>query len=83
MKQIVVKYIDIVIIIYDLIEYSDNYSRTPGSLWQYYKDEEFLIDNGAIAGFPADKNNSASFKFETKITGRTGNDGTKNVKIFQ
>ena len=24
---------------YNLIEYSDNYSQTSGSLWQYYKDE--------------------------------------------
>ena len=23
----------------NLIEYSDNYARTPGSLWQYYRDE--------------------------------------------
>ena len=31
--------IDIVMPMYNLIEYSDNYSKTPGSLWQYYKDE--------------------------------------------
>ena len=24
---------------YDLIEYSDNYSKSSGGLWQYYKDE--------------------------------------------
>ena len=24
---------------YNLIEYSDNYSKTSGSLWQYYKDD--------------------------------------------
>ena len=24
---------------YNLIEYSDNYSKTSGSLWQYYRDE--------------------------------------------
>ena len=29
--------IDIVMPIYNLIEYSDNYSKTSGSLWQYYK----------------------------------------------
>ena len=32
------KYIDIVMPMYSLIEYSDNYSKTSGSLWQYYKD---------------------------------------------
>ena len=25
--------------IYNLIEYSDNYSKTSASLWQYYKDD--------------------------------------------
>ena len=24
---------------YNLIEYSDTYSKTSGNLWQYYKDE--------------------------------------------
>ena len=43
--------------------------------------EPFLGANGAIANFPADNNNIASFKFKLKIAGRTGNDGTKNVKI--
>ena len=31
--------IDIVMWMYNLIEYSDNYSKTSGSLWQYYKDD--------------------------------------------
>ena len=48
---------------YNLIEYSDNYSETSGSLWQYYRDEPFLDVNGAIADFLADNNNSASIKF--------------------
>ena len=30
--------IDIVMPMYNVIEYSDNYSETSGSLWQYYKD---------------------------------------------
>ena len=29
------KYIDVVMPMYNLIEYSDNYSKTSGSLWQY------------------------------------------------
>ena len=33
------KDIDIVMPMYNLIEYSDNYSKTSGSLWQYHKDE--------------------------------------------
>ena len=31
--------IDIVMSIYNLIEYRENYSKTSRSLWQYYKDE--------------------------------------------
>ena len=31
--------IDIVMPMYNLIEYSDNYSKTSGSLWKYYKDD--------------------------------------------
>ena len=33
------KDIDIVMSLYNLIEYSDNYAKTSGSLWQYYRDE--------------------------------------------
>ena len=45
---------------YNLIEYNDNYSKTSGSLYQYYRDEPFLDNNGAIADFPADDNNKHS-----------------------
>ena len=76
-----VKDIDIVMSMYNSIEYSDNSSKTSGSLRDYYRDEPFLNANGAIADFPADNNNSVSFKFKTKRAGRTGNDGTNNVKI--
>ena len=33
------KDIDIVMPMYNLIEYSDNYAKTSGSLWQYFRDE--------------------------------------------
>ena len=33
------KDLDVVRSMYNLIEYSDNYSKTFGSLWQYYRDE--------------------------------------------
>ena len=32
------KDIDIVMPMYNLIEYSDNYAKTSGSLWEYYRD---------------------------------------------
>ena len=63
------EYIDVVIPMYDLIEYSDNYSKTSGSLWQYYRDDP----NDNIT-------QSESFKF--KITGKTPAVGnTEDLKI--
>ena len=57
---------------YNLIEYSDNYSKTSGSLWKYYKDDP----NDNIA-------DSESFKSKVKITGKTPADrNTKNVEII-
>ena len=50
------KDIDVVMRMYNLIEYSDIHSKTTGSLWQYYRDEPALENNGCIIGFPADNN---------------------------
>ena len=63
------EYIDIAMHMYNLIEYSDNYSKTSGSLWQYCKE------------IPAVNNANAtdSFNFKTKVTGKTNNDGIINV----
>ena len=33
------KYIDVVMPMYNVIEYSNNYLKTSGSLWQYYRDD--------------------------------------------
>ena len=68
------KDIDVVMPMYNLIEYSDYYSKTSGSLWLYYTDEAALTDAGVIDNFPA---NSALFKFKQKIVCSTGDDGTK------
>ena len=73
---------ELVMAMYDLTEYSDIYSKTSGSLWQYYRDEPALDGNDNIIDFPADNHNSISFKFKEKITGQTGNDGTKDVEIM-
>ena len=45
------KYIDIVMPMYNLIEYSDNYSKISGSLWQYCKEIPAVDNNGAITDF--------------------------------
>ena len=62
-----------------LIEYSNNYSETLGSLSQYYRDEPALDSNGIIIDFTND-NSTDSFKLQEKITGQTGNDGTKKFE---
>ena len=75
------KDIDIVMPMYNLIEYSDNYAKTTGSLWQYCKDIPARNNNNEIIVF--DVNNvTDSFNFKAKITGQTGNDGTKDVEII-
>ena len=64
--------IDIVMPMYNLTEYSDNYSKTSGSLWQYYKDDP----NDNLV-------RSESFKSKIKITGNTPAAGnTKDVEIM-
>ena len=55
--------------LYDLIEYNDLYSKISGSIWQYYRDESALENNNNIIDFPANNNNSVSFKFKQQIKG--------------
>ena len=66
---------------YNLIEYSDNYAKSTGSLWRYCKDIPARNINDEIIIFDAN-NLTDSFKFKVKITGQTGNDGTKDVEIM-
>ena len=65
-----------------LIECRDTYSKTSGGLWQYYRDEPALNDDGNTIDFPNDSNNSISFKFKQKITGQTVNNETKDVETM-
>ena len=66
------KDIDIVLPMYNLIEYSDSYSKTSGSLWQYYRGD--TNDN---------LTDSESLKSKIKITGKIPNNGnTKDVEII-
>ena len=69
------EYINIAMPMYNLIDYSDNYSDTSGSLWQFKRDEiegndDLTVDAGHIP------NNSSSHKYKSSlITNRN------NVKI--
>ena len=75
------KDIDIVMPMYNLIEYSDNYAKTSGSLWHYCKEIPKPDANNLIENF-TEGNTTNSFNFKAKITGKTGNNGTKNVEII-
>ena len=52
--------LDVVMLMYNLLEYSKNYRKTTGSLWNYYRDE------------PSNplSSNSESFKYKTSIVGK-------------
>ena len=65
---------------YNLVEHFDNYLKTPGSLWEHYRDKPILTDAGVITDF-TNNDNSDSLKFKQKLTGQTGEDNTKNFKI--
>ena len=67
---------------YNLIENSDNYAKTTGSLWQYCKDMPARNNNNNEIVVFTENNLTDSFNFKAKITGQTGNDGTKDVEIM-
>ena len=76
------KDIDTVMYMYNLIEYSDNYVKTTGSLWQYCKDIPARNNNNNEINEFTGGNTTDSFNFKAKVTGRTGNNGTKDVEIM-
>ena len=55
--------LDVVMPMYSLLEYSKNYKKTTGSLWNYYRDQPSNLLS----------TNSESFKYNTSITGNTNN----------
>ena len=50
-------------LLYSLTESSDNYLKTSGILWQYYRDELDLNNDRNVANFPS---NSFLFQFKQK-----------------
>ena len=65
--------LDVVMSMYNLLEYGKNYKKTTGSLWNYYRDE------------PSNplSSNSESFKCKTSIIEKTpdNNDTLENVRF--
>ena len=64
--------LDIVMPMYNLLEYSKNYRKTIGSLYNYYRDE-LIDDNNPNEFTNTNVVNSNTFKYENKITGNTYN----------
>ena len=75
--------LDVVIPMYNLLEYSKNYRKTTGSLWNYYRDEPnnppLNDDDPPTINYNADPiTNSESFKYKSSITGKTSNANQEN-----
>ena len=66
--------------IYNLLEYSDNYADSSGSLWQFTRDELNIATNPDVT-----TDNSTSFKYKCSLLGESTADGAnrkfKDVKI--
>ena len=69
--------IDAVMPMFNLIEYSNNYSKTSGSLWQHHRDELALTNAVALDNFSG---TSALLEFKQKITNPTGDDDTNALQ---
>ena len=70
MKVDIVKDFDIVMLLYNLTEYNNNYSEESGSFWKYCRDER--EDNIT---------DSKSFKFKLRFINNADDDGTVDVEI--
>ena len=71
--------VDNVMPMYNLIEYSKDYSKTTVSLWNYYRDEPNSCKNKNVNNSIKD---SKSFDYKTNITGGLeGNNTEKEVEI--
>ena len=66
--------IDLIMSMYNLIQYSDNCSKTSGSLWKYYRDKPSLDHNDKIVDFSGGNHNCKLFKYTQKNNNQTDND---------
>ena len=61
----------------NLIEYSDNYSDTSGSLCQFKRDDQPIINNGTFINITRE---NSSFKYKSNLIGNTEVDGANSKK---
>ena len=64
--------LDVAMPMYNLIEYSKNYRKATGTLWNYYKDE-LTDDTNDIHFLNKNAISSETFKYETSVAGSTYN----------
>ena len=62
------QYINVVMSMYNLTEYSNNYSKTSVILWQYCRDEPASADDNTINDFTEAYTITSSFKIKEKIS---------------
>ena len=71
-------FINIAMPMYNLIEYSDNYSDTSGRLWQLKRDEQPVNNNGGFINLTTE--DSSSFKYKSNRIGNLVADGANGKK---
>ena len=76
--------LDIIMPMYNSIEYSDNYADSSGSLYQFKRDESPTNDNGNPNNVAPD--NSTFFKYKASLLGKADDAGgedrsLKNIKL--
>ena len=74
--------LDIVMLIYNLLEYSDNHSMTSGSLWNNYRDKvnDDTNENNDAGNYRVNNNKataSKSFENKTEIIGSTPDENSR------
>ena len=67
---------------HNVIEYSNNYSKTSRSLWKFYRHEPALDGNGAVIDFLVVIDLFTFGSNLKKITGWTRNNETNGVEII-
>ena len=74
------KDLDVVMPMYNLIEYNKKYSKTRGMFWNYYRDKP---SSGAVGNINYSIRGSRYFDYKTSITGRLeGNNTEKKLKLL-
>ena len=66
---------------FNLLEYSKNYSQRKRSFWNYYKDEPNCVSGGTDNNITYSIKDSKSFDYKTRIAGKLeGNTQKKKLK---